>query len=192
MPVLLRVLGVLTLVLMAGCGSSPAPTTPIAPLDPLRAPPLPAAWKHVVDGRLSFGVPPGWHATPRAGVVQVRSADRALALTVALDERAGSASTAAYAAATLKALAGYTGLRGGGARPIVDAQYPASTVSGVGTLRSTGVRQRVVAIALMPSPGSICSLLAFSSARVSRSRYASTLTALVRTIYVVPRSGRSG
>jgi hypothetical protein len=174
-----------TAVLLAGCGgSAPAPSTPTAPLVPLRAPHLQAGWRRVVTGALSFGIPPGWTAASRGGVEQVRSADRALALTVALDRHAGGVSPSAYVAATLRALPGYTRLRRRAPQPIVDTQYSAASASATGTLRATGVRQRIIAIALAPSRGTICSLLAFSTTRAARTRYVRPLTTLVRTVYV--------
>lgn len=133
---------------------------------------------------LSFGLPPGWTAARAAGSVQVRSADRALALTVAVDRGARGASPSTYVAATLGALRGYTGLRRRPARPIVDAPYPAASASATGTLASTGVRQRIVVIALQPTARTICSLLAFASARTARDRYAGPLATLVRTTFV--------
>jgi hypothetical protein len=172
-----------------GCGGgSPAPTTPLAPLvrGSTRPPALPAGWTRVADRRqrLSLGLPPGWTGARLAGSLQVRSADRALALTVAVDRGASGATPSAYVAATLSALRGYAGLRRRPARPIVDAPYPAASASATGTLQSTGVRQRIVAIALQPNDGTICSLLAFSSARTARDRYARTLADLVRTVFV--------
>jgi len=177
------------LVLLAGCGGGSAPaTTPVAPLAPLvnRPPPLPSGWTHFRDPaqRLSFGVPPGWTARRSGGSVEVRSADRALALTVAVDRKADGAAPAAYVAATLRALGGYAGLRARPARAVVDAPYPAASASATGTLRSTGVRQRIVAIALEPVSGTICSVLAFASANTARGRYVAPLAGLVRTVFV--------
>jgi hypothetical protein len=172
-----------------GCGGgSPASTTPLAPLvhNATRPPALPTGWTRAADRRqrLSLGLPPGWTAARHAGSLQVRSADRALALTVAVDRGASGATPTAYVAATLSALRGYAGLRRRAPRPVVDAPYPAASASATGTLRSTGVRQRIVAIALQPTGGTICSLLAFSSAGTARSRYARTLAELVRTVFV--------
>jgi hypothetical protein len=177
------------LALLAGCGGGTEPaTTPVAPLAPLvnRPPPLPSGWTRLKDGaqRLSFGLPPGWTARRAAGSVEVRSADHALALTVAVDRKAGNATPSAYVAATLRALRGYQGLRTRAARPVVDAPYPAASASATGTLRSTGVRQRIVAIALQPVSGTICSVLAFASAQTARGRYVSPLAGLVRTVFV--------
>jgi hypothetical protein len=177
------------LVLLAACGASSKPaTTPIAPLAPRtnRPPELPAGWTRFTDRaqRLSFGLPPGWTARASAGTVEVRSADRALALTVAVDRKADGATPTAYVAATLPALRGYDGLRARAPRPIVDAPYPAASASATGTLRSTRVHQRIVAIALQPVSGTICSVLAFASARTAPGRYVSPLAGLVRTVFV--------
>jgi hypothetical protein len=185
-----RLLPLVVVVLAAGgCGGGgAAPTTPIAPLVPrsTRPPALPSGWTRVVDRSqaLSFGLPPGWRATRRAGSVQVRSADRALALTVAVDRRAGQATPGAYVEATLAALRGYDGLARRAARAVIDVPYPAASASATGTLRSTGVRQRIVAIGLAPSPGTIVTLLSFSSARAAAGRYVALLARLVRTVFV--------
>jgi hypothetical protein len=184
-----RALLAVLLVLLAACGQSSHPaTTPVAPLAPLtnRPPSLPDGWKRFTDRaqRLSLGLPPGWTARRRAGSVEVRSADHALALTIAVDRKADNATPSAYVAATLKALGGYAGLHPSRVRPVVDAPYPAASASATGTLRSTGVRQRIVAIALQPTSGTICSVLAFASARTARDRYVSPLAALVRTVFV--------
>ena len=176
-------------VAVAGCGGGgAAATTPLAPLVPrsTHPPALPAGWTRVVDRRqgLSFGLPPGWRATRRAGTTQVRSADRALALTIAIDRSAGGATPAAYETATLAALRGYDGMKRRPARAVIDVPYAAASASAMGTLRSTGVRQRIVAIGLAPTSGTIVSLLSFSSARASASRYVGPLTRLVRTVFV--------
>jgi hypothetical protein len=184
-----RICVAVPLVVLAGCGGGSEPaTTPVAPLAPLvnRPPPLPSGWARFRDRaqRLSFGLPPGWTAQRGAGAVEVRSADHALALTVAVDRNADSATPGAYVTATLRALHGYEGLRARAARPVVDAPYPAASASATGTLRSTGVRQRIVAIALQPVSGTICSVLAFASAQTARGRYVSPLAGLVRTVFV--------
>nr|MDQ6915975.1 hypothetical protein [Actinomycetota bacterium] len=52
-----------------------------------RRPALPPAWQRVVNprGGFSVGVPPGWTVRGGPGATVVRSADRALAVSIAAD-----------------------------------------------------------------------------------------------------------
>src|SRR2546423_5891478 len=121
--------------LAAGCGSS-TPARPDAANAPRetadKRPPLPAGWRRVGNRRagVSLGIPPGWTAHGVRGATVVRSADPALAVSIAAD-RSGQGRTLrprAYARRTLDALRGYGRPRIGSPQRVGGAPYPAAGV----------------------------------------------------------------
>jgi hypothetical protein len=175
---------------LAACGSSGTSTTthalsaaPERTEHPAR---LPRGWKRVVDrrDRFSFGVPPGWRVHRSRFGELVRSADRALSLSIVYD-RGGEARTLkvrAYAKRTAHALAGYRNLHVGPARRVTGERYPTATVSARGVFLRTHVRQAILVVAVRRPRRGTFALLAFRSARTRAARYAPELAELVRTL----------
>jgi hypothetical protein len=185
---LLAVLAALTF-LVAGCGSStparPGPAGgPGETAD--KRPPLPPGWRRVVDRRAGFslGIPPGWTAHGVRGATVVRSADRALAVSIAAD-RGGQGRTLRprlYARRTLSALRGYGRLRIGHPRRVHGAHYPAAAVPAQGRYRRTGVRQAITAISLQRPRRVTFSLLVFRNASVAPGVYDAAVAEMVHTL----------
>jgi hypothetical protein len=118
--------------LVGGCGDSSAPrrttTTAKAQPRPQRAERpvrLPRGWKRVVDGRdrFTFGVPPGWRARRSPAGELVRSADAALAASLAYDRgpEGRSVKVRAYAKRAARSLQGYRNLHVGPAHRVPGA-----------------------------------------------------------------------
>jgi hypothetical protein len=184
---LLAALAALSL-LVAGCGSS-TPARPDSGGGPRetadRRPPLPPAWRRVVNLRAGFslGIPPGWTARGVRGATMVRSVDRALAVSIAAD-RSGQGRTLAprlYARRTLSALRGYGRLRIGRPERVRGAHYPASAVPAQGRYRRTHVRQAMTAIALQRPRRVTFSLLVFRNASVAPGVYDAAVAEMVHT-----------
>jgi hypothetical protein len=175
-----------------GCGSSSGGgATVTAPQERAdRRPALPPGWRRVVDrrGGFSLGIPPGWTARGGRGAIVVRSADRALAVSIAADrgEQGQALAPDRYARQTLQALPRYRALRVGRAAAVRGAHYPAAAVSATGTYRPTGVRQAIRAIALHRPGVATFTLLVFRSARVPAGVYAAAVDEMVRTFRSQP------
>jgi hypothetical protein len=144
----------------------------------------------VVDRRAGFslGIPPGWTARSGRGAIVVRSADRALAVSIAADrgQQGQALAPGRYARRTLQALPGYRGLRVGRTERVRGAHYPAAAVSATGTYRPTRVRQAIRAIALHRPGVATFTLLVFRSARVPAAVYAAAVDEMVRTFRSQP------
>jgi hypothetical protein len=118
----------------------------------------------------------------------VRSADRALALSIAADysQQGGALSPERYARRTLAALPGYRRLRVGRARALRGTRYPGVEVPASGTYRPTGVRQDIRAIALQRRGVVTFSLLVFRNTRVPGAAYRAAVDEMVRTLRSQP------
>ncbi len=174
---------------LAACGSGGSSTTQAlraAPERTERAARLPRGWKRVVDRRdgFSFGVPPGWRAHRTRSGELVRSADGALALSIAYDrgDDARTLKVRAYAKRTAHALTGYRNLHVGRAELVRGERYPTATVSARGVFLRTHVRQAILVVAVRRPRRGTFVLFAFRSARTRAIRYAPELAALVRTL----------
>ena len=176
------------------CGdddSGPAPPTVDERTDrPAR---LPAGWRRVVNSLSGFtlGIPPGWSARGAQGTTLVRSGDRVLAVSITADYSAEGRELPAdaYARRTARSLAGYRGLRLGGARPLRGAHYPGATVTGRGTFSRTGVRQAIRVTVLRRRGQVSYSLIFFRTARVPGAAYRAAMAGMVRTFRArAPRS----
>jgi hypothetical protein len=172
----------------AGCGGSSTPGGadsggPRETAD--RRPPLPPGWRRVVNRRAGFslGIPPGWTARGERGATVVRSADHALAVSIAADRSAQGQTLRprVYARRTLGALPGYGRLRIGRPRGIRGAHYPAADVPARGRYRRTHVRQAIDAIALQRPRRVTFSLLVFRNASVAPAVYRAAVAEMVHT-----------
>ena len=178
----------------AGCGdgggSATTDTTTTTAERTDAAARLPHGWRRVVNRAAGFtlGIPPGWTARGGHGATLIRSADRALAISVTADRSAQGRTTkpVAYVRETLRSLAGYRSLGRGKVRPLTDLRYPAASGTTRGTFVRTHVRQAIVVIALA-RPGQVMySLLLFRSARAPESRYDADVQRVVRSFRARP------
>ena len=176
-----------------GSGGGTGTTTPALKAAPERAEHparLPPGWKRIADRRdgFSFGVPPGWRAHRTATGELVRSADKALAVSIAYD-RGGDARTLRirqYARRVGASLRGYRNLHQGPVKRVTDQRYPTATVAARGVFLKTHVRQAILVIAVRRPRRGTFSLLAFRSARTRALRYGAILAEIVRTLRTRP------
>jgi hypothetical protein len=182
-------------VVLAGCGGdSPSshPTTMTttratpAPHRAERSARLPRGWKRVVDRRdgFSFGVPPGWKVQRAAAGELVRSADGALAVSVAYDRgpQGRTANLRAYAQRAARSLQGYRNLHVGPAHRVPGERHPTAAVGARGVFLKTHVRQAIFVVAVGRPRRGTFAVLSFRSARTRANRYAPELAALVRSL----------
>ena len=187
--------------LVAGCGGSSSPrrttatagattttTTKAQPAPQRHERPvrLPHGWKRVVDRRdgFSFGVPPGWRAHRAPAAELVRSADGALAVSVAYDRgpEGRSVKARAYAKRAARSLQGYRNLHVGPAHRVAHERHPTATVTARGVFLKTHVRQAIFVVAVQRPGRGTFAVLAFRSARTRANRYAPELAELVRSL----------
>jgi hypothetical protein len=130
--------------------TAPAPPPARERSEPLAR--LPHGWTRVVDrvDRFSFGVPRGWRAHRVQGGELVRSADRALAVSVSYDRGAPARTRDLrdYASRSAHALQGYRNLHVGRARRVPGQPHPTVTVEARGVFLKTHVRQNILVIAV--------------------------------------------
>lgn len=147
---------------------------------------LPARWHRVINqsGGFSLGLPPGWGARNSQQSTLVRSADGALAISVAADRSDPGRSTPvdAYLRQTVTGLGGYGALSVGKPTPLPKAHYPGVRLTASGRFNRTGVRQKIDAVAERHAGVGTFTLLFFRSAKVSNKRYAATTARIVRTL----------
>ena len=179
--------------LVAGCGesSSPRRTTTTtkgqpAPQRAERPVRLPHGWKRVADRRdgFTFGVPPGWRVRRVPAGELVRSADEALAVSVAYDRgpEGRSVKVRAYAKRAARSLQGYRNLHVGPAHRVPRERHPTATVTARGVFLKTHVRQAIFVVAVQRPGRGMFAVLAFRSARTRANRYAAELAELVRSL----------
>ena len=187
---------------LAGCGggssgrsesASTATTARTTPPPRLAAPErnepparLPRGWQLVVDkpGGFSFGMPRGWRAHRVQSGELVRSADKALAISVSYDRSAAARmlDLRTYASRSAHALGGYRDLHVAAAHRIPGQRHPTVTVQARGVLLRTHVRQSILVIAVRRPQRGTFTVLAFRSARTRAVRYAPEITELVNTL----------
>jgi hypothetical protein len=165
--------------------STPAPR-PAAPERNEPPAQLPNGWQLVVDkpGGFSFGVPRGWRAHRVQSGELVRSADKALAISVSYDRSAAARTLdlRTYASRVAHALQGYRDLHVAAAHRIPGQRHPTVTVQARGVFRKTHVRQSILVIAVRRPQRGTFSVLAFRSAKTRAVRYAPEITELVNTL----------
>jgi hypothetical protein len=191
-----------TALALAGCGggssgrsdsastATNARTTPASrPAAPERNEPparLPRGWHLVVDkpGGYSFGVPRGWRAHRVRSGELVRSADKALAMSVSYDRSAAARTLdlRTYASRTAHALRGYRDGHFAEAHRIPGQRHPTVTVQARGVFLRTHVRQAILVIAVRRPQRGTFNVLAFRSATTRAVRYAPEITELVNTL----------
>ena len=187
---------------LAGCGggssgrsesASTATTARTTPPPRLAAPErnepparLPRGWQLVVDkpGGFSFGMPRGWRAHRVQSGELVRSADKALAISVSYDRSAAARmlDLRTYASRIAHALGGYRDLHVAAAHRIPGQRHPTVTVQARGVLLRTHVRQSILVIAVRRPQRGTFTVLAFRSATTRAVRYAPEITELVNTL----------
>ena len=114
----------------------------------------------------------------------VRSADRALAVSVSYDRGAPARTLDLrdYASRSAHALQGYRNIHVGRAHRVPGQPHPTVTVEARGVFLKTHVRQNILVIAVRRPDRGAFTVLAFRSARTRAVRYAPELTELVRTL----------
>ena len=125
---------------------------PVAPERDERPASLPHGWTRVVDTAdgFSFAVPRGWRAHRVQGGELVRSADRALAVSVSYDRGAPARTLDLrdYASRSAHALQGYRNLHARRAHRVPGQPHPTVTVEARGVFLKTHVRQNILVIAV--------------------------------------------
>jgi hypothetical protein len=163
--------------LVASCSDSSSPGRPAtttttkaqpAPQRAERRVRLPRGWKRVADRRdgFTFGVPPGWRVRRSPAGELVRSADQALAVSVAYDRgpEGRSVKVRAYAKRAARSLLGYRNLHVGPAHRAPGERHPTATVAARGVFLKTHVRQAIFVVAVQRPGRGTFAVLAFRSA----------------------------
>lgn len=196
MPALLpRTLAVLTLLVMlaAGCGGGDdddGDGTSTGVHATGRPVPPPPGWRTVRNSVAGFTVaaPRAWPADSSRRATLIRSEDRLVSMTFAVDRSATglALSPARYARRTLRSLPGFRGRLSPRARPVRGSPYPNAVVDGSGSVATTIRRQRI-SVAAFRYPGrATYSAIVFRNAVVKPRINDRTIERILRTF----RAGR--
>ena len=129
----------------AGCGDEDSPEPPREKADaPVKPPP---GWRTVRNEAAGFtmSVPRSWTAATKRGASLVRSKDELVAVTVAADRSDAGKGTAPakYARDVIAALPGFEGAVSVKEPRIAGSPYETAVATGSGTVKTSGVAQRI-------------------------------------------------
>ena len=128
-----------------GCGGGNSLDRPEEPSDAAANPP--ASWRTVENRAAGFtiAVPRSWTAATKRGATLLRSKDELVAMTIAADRSAAGKGTAPakYARDVIAALPGFEGAVSVKERRIAGSPYETAVASGSGTVKTSGVAQRI-------------------------------------------------
>lgn len=179
--------------LAGGCGGEDQPEPrpqPAETVDPL--PELPRGWREHVNHEAGFaiGVPPGWSARARGTSSLFRSPDRLVAVSVSADRTVEALRIPLedYATEATRALPGFKDLEVGEPRPF-QSRYEGVAVPAAGREAKSGVRQRLLFVAMRRDDLATYPVLVASNARRARERDRSEALRMMRTLRGRPVSG---
>jgi hypothetical protein len=170
---------------LAGCGDDDSTQRggPERADRPAKAPP---GWRTVRNARAGFtlAVPDDWTARTKEGATLVRSRDRLMAVTVAVDrgKRGRELELAEYARRTLEALPGFEGSLSPTTRRVRGSPYRSARVEGSGTVQTSRRPQRITVATFRPRGGPVYAVVVFRNANALRSDDERALARMLRTL----------
>ena len=128
-----------------GCGDDDSPERPTEAADRPAAPP--PGWRTVrnVTAGFTIAVPRSWTAATKRAATLIRSKDELVAVTVAADRSPAGKETdpARYARSVISALPGFEGAISVNDVKIAGSPYRTGIAAGSGTVKTSGVAQRI-------------------------------------------------
>lgn len=172
---------------LAACGDD-SPERPNEAADQSTAPP--AGWRTVRNEAAGFtiAVPRSWAAATKRGATLIRSKDKLVAVTVAADRSAAGQQDepAEYAREVIAALPGFEGAVSVKDARIAGSPYETAIAAGSGTVRTSGVAQRIE-VAAFHRPGQVTySAVIFRNARARPVPGRATVARMLRTFRAQP------
>ena len=175
---------------LAACGDD-SPERPDEPADKPDAPP--AGWRTVknVAAGFTIAVPESWTAATKRAATLIRSKDELVAVTVAADrsQTGEESEPAGYAREVIASLPGFEGAVSVKDAEIAGSPYETAIAEGSGTVRTSGVAQRIE-VAAFHRPGQVTySAVIFRNARARPVPGRATVARMLRTFRAQPAAG---
>ena len=130
---------------LAACGDDDAPEPPAERADAPAKPP--SGWRTVENETAGFTIaaPRTWPAATKRGATLIRSKDELVAVTIAADRSTAGRQTqpATYARQVVAALPGFQGGVSVRDSEIAGSRYETALAVGAGTIKTSGVPQRI-------------------------------------------------
>jgi hypothetical protein len=173
---------------LAGCGGDDSPERPSERADRSATPP--AGWRTVrnVSAGFTIAVPKSWSAATKRTATLIRSKDELVAVTVAADRSAAGRETAParYARGVIAALPGFEGVVSVKDTRIAGSPYRTAIAAGSGTVRTSGVAQRIEVAAFHRPRQVTYSAVIFRNAQVRPVPGRATVARMLRTFRAQP------
>jgi hypothetical protein len=138
-------IAVLLALALGGCGDDEAPERPAEKADAPARPP--AGWRTVENEAAGFTIaaPRTWVAGTKRGATLIRSKDELVAVTLAADRSTAGRDTepGSYAGKVVAALPGFQGDVSVTDRKVAGSPYETAIAVGSGTVKTSGVPQRI-------------------------------------------------
>ena len=152
---------------LGGCGDDDSPERPTEAADSPAAPP--PGWRIVRNEAAGFtiAVPRSWSAATRRTATLIRSKDGLVAVTLAADRSPSGkdSNPARYARAVIAALPGFEGSVAVRDTRISGSPYETAVATGSGTVKTSGVPQRIEVAAFHRPRQATYSAVVFRNAR---------------------------
>ena len=180
--------GLLLAAPLAACGEDDAPERPRETADNPAKPPR--GWRTVENEAAGFtiAVPRSWSAATKRGATLIRSEDELVAVTIAADrsDKGKDTQPAAYARDVIAALPGFEGNVTVRDATIARSPYETAIAEGSGTVKTSGVAQRIE-VAVFHRPRQVTySAVIFRNARARPVPGRATVARMLRSFRAQP------
>jgi hypothetical protein len=173
----------------AGCGDD-APERPVEKADKPVEPP--ARWRTVENEAAGFTIaaPRAWTAATKRGATLIRSKDELVAITLAADRSSAGRDTepAGYARDVIAALPGFEGDVTVKDSDVAGSPYETAIAEGSGTVKTSGVAQRIEVAAFQRPRQVTYSAVIFRNARARPVPGRATVARMLRSFRAQPPS----
>ena len=176
---------------LAACGGDDSPERPSESADRPAEPP--SGWRTVqnVSAGFTIAMPRSWTAATKRAATLIRSNDELVAVTVAADRSPAARETdpARYAREVIAALPGFEGAVSVRDTRIAGSPYDTAIAGGSGTVKTSGVAQRIEVAAFHRPRQVTYSAVIFRNARVRPVPGRSAVARMLRSFRAQPPAG---
>jgi hypothetical protein len=179
---------VLVSLALGACGDDDAPERPAEKADAPAKPP--AGWRTVENEAAGFTIaaPRTWPAATKRGATLIRSKDELVAVTIASDRSSAGKSSepGSYAGKVVASLPGFQGDVSVDNRKVAGSPYETAIAVGSGTVKTSGVPQRIEVAAFRRPRQVIYSAVIFRNARAQPVPGRRTVARMLRSFRAQP------
>ena len=173
---------------LGACGDDEAPERPAEQADAPAKPPR--GWRTVENEAAGFTIaaPKTWAAATKRGATLIRSKDELVAVTIAADRSPAGTDTepGAYARDVVAALPGFQGGISVREAEIAGSPYETAVAAGAGTIKTSGVPQRIQVVVFHRPRRVTYSAVIFRNARARPVPGRGTVARMLRSFRAQP------